>query len=120
MLKTKLVEPLVLGNPGLQGLYTVDMDACDKEIVFVLLQKQPDRADQTTGYWSGSLNKADCAYDTTHYKGLTVVWAVLWLQPYLEGSLLTVWTDLDAIKWILDLTYFTGRLVRWQLSLSEI
>lgn len=40
-LKVKLIDYSVLAVKRLQGNYTVDRLACDKQIGFVLLQKQP-------------------------------------------------------------------------------
>lgn len=88
----------MLALPRLQGYYTVDTDAFDKQIGFVLLKKQPDRNDITVGNGSGSLDDAKPAYYTTHLECLAVVWAVIMLTPYLEGSQFTVQTDHDALE----------------------
>lgn len=64
-------------------------------------------------------NDAERIYDK-HYEWLAVVWAVLLLQPYREGSQIIVRTDHDALKLILNLMDSTGKLERWQLRLSEL
>lgn len=41
------------------------------------------------------------------------------LRPYVEGSRLTVRTDHQALRWILDLNESTGFLAHWRLRLME-
>lgn len=61
---------------------------------------------------------ADQEYDTTHRECLPVVFDVLMLSPYPKRSWFTIPTDHDAIRWILNITDVTGRLVRWLLRLQ--
>lgn len=85
----------------------------------MLLQEQIDKTEKPVGYWPTSLTKAEKAYDTTQRDCLAIVWSILLLRPYLEGCRLTIRTDHDSLRWILNLTGATGRLARWQLCLSE-
>lgn len=51
--KEKLISPLVLSLPGYNGQYTLDVDACNKQIGCVLLQEQKDQKEsRPTRYWS--------------------------------------------------------------------
>ena len=118
-LKKRLIEPPILTLPRRDGRYTVDTDACDKQVGCVLLQEQPEVPARPIGYWSRSLNQAERAYDTTHRECLAVVWAVLLLRPYLEGTRYTIRTDHDALRWILNMADATGKLARWRLRLAE-
>lgn len=76
----------------------MDMDACDKRIGCVLLQKQNDEADKPMGYYSDSLNRTECAYDMSDCRCLLVVGAVLPHVPYLEECWISVRTDHDVLK----------------------
>lgn len=58
-------------------------------------------------------------YETTYEECLAVVWSVLMLRPYPEGSHFEIWTDHQAWRTILDLKESTGRLARWRLRLLE-
>lgn len=110
----------MLALPPSTGAYSVDTDALDKLIGFVLFQKQPTGTDRTKPYWSCSINEAMRTKERTHGEHLAGVWALLPLQPYLEGSPFGVRTDHDRRKWVLNLKDSIGQLAHWQLRLSEI
>lgn len=60
--------------------------------------------------------------DMTHpnaRKWLAIVWAVVHLQPYLEGHRRTIRTEHDALKWKLNLADSMGRFAQWRLRFSE-
>lgn len=95
---------LVLAPLPLKSIYTVGTDACDKPVGFVLLQKQTEGTNRLLRYWSRSINDAKGVYDTTNSEGRRLLWAVLLLQFYLEGSWFTDCTDHSALKWILNTT----------------
>ena len=50
---------------------------------------------------------------------LAVVWEAQILRPYLERSHFELYTDLIALKWMMNLTDASGRLARWRLRLLE-
>lgn len=58
------------------------------------------RTKKTVRYWSSLLNKVEPGYDTTQRKYLAVVWAVLLLRLYLQGSRFIPQTDHDVLRWI--------------------
>ena len=86
----------------------------------MLLQQQEDsKTWLPLGFWSRTLSSAEKNYDTTNKECLAVVWAVLSLRPYLEGTRFLIRTDHDALKWLLNLTTPSGRLLRWKLRIQE-
>lgn len=118
-LKDQLTSPPVLALPRLGHAYTVETDACETQVGCVLLQDQPgEKYPKPIGYWSRSLAPAEKNYDTTQKECLAVVWAVLILRPYLEGSRFTIRTDHQALKWLMNLSDASGRLQRWRLRLQ--
>lgn len=119
MLQDKVMSPSVLALPYGGGQFTLDTDACNVQIGCVLLQDQPDQTKRPVDYWSRSLTSAKRAYDTTHKECLAIVWAVLLICPYLEGTKFTIRTDHDSLRSILNIIDATGRLARWELRLSE-
>lgn len=83
----------------------------------VQLQNEPDRTERAIGYCSRSLNDTERAYDTKHRQCHAVLQAVLLLRPHLEACWFSVRLHFDALKWMLNLTDFTGRLPRWWLHI---
>lgn len=59
-------------------------------------------------------------YGTTQKDFLTVLWPMLMLCPYVEGSRFMVRTDHQFLKCILALQSSTGWLARWRLHLMEL
>ena len=84
-LKRLLMNPPILGLPRLGYKYTLDTDACDKQVGCTLLQDQPNGDRLPIGYWSRALTPAEKNYSTTERECLAVVLAILTLRPYLKG-----------------------------------
>lgn len=53
-LEAEFEESPVLALPRYQGIYTVEKDACDRQIECVQLQNQPDGTDRPSRYWCSS------------------------------------------------------------------
>lgn len=50
-LKKKLARPPVLAPPRREQRFIIYIDACGKEVVFVLLQELEDQTLRPVGYW---------------------------------------------------------------------
>lgn len=103
---------LVQALPRSKGTYTVDKDACNKQIGSVLLQKQPGGTDKPIGYYSRSIDDADRACNYTYQECHSMVWLLLLLRTYLEGCYFHVSTDHGVLKWILTLMDGTVKVAR--------
>ena len=108
---------LALPKPGLP--YSVDTDASNSQVGAALFQTQPDGERQPVGYWSRTLNSAELNYSTTEKECLAVVWALGTLRPYLQGESFIVHSDQASLRWLLEVSEPSGRLMRWRLRLSE-
>lgn len=97
------MSPPVLALPNSKFKYTIDNDACLKQVGCVLLQAQPYGRHIAVGYYSRSLMKAECSYDTTEKASLAVVFSVTILEPYLNGAYFTIRTDHDALRGTLNI-----------------
>ena len=124
-LKDKLVNPPILtlpkaNFPKANRPLILDTDACDHQLGCVLLQQQEySKTWLPLGFWSRNLSSDEKNYHTTNKECLAVVWAVLSLRPYLEGTRFLIRTNHDALKWLLNLTIPSGRLLCWKLRIQE-
>jgi RNase H-like domain found in reverse transcriptase/Reverse transcriptase (RNA-dependent DNA polymerase)/Retroviral aspartyl protease len=118
-LRDALIQPPILTLPKEGSSHTLDVDACDYQICACLLQKQEDGKLLPCGYYPRTLNGAERNYSTPEKECLAVVWAILLLRPYLEGTSFTVRSDQVALKWLLSFKDPSGRLARWRLRLAE-
>ena len=121
-LKAKLASPPILALPQPNREYMIDCDASSYAIGVVLLQQQDDKKPNdwaTVGYFSKTLTKEQRNYSPTERECFAVIWAVITLRPYLEGSHFKVRTDHSALRWLMTLNDPAGRLMRWRLRLME-
>lgn len=109
----KLTSPPILALPRSQDPFMVDTNAFDRQIGSLLLQMQHGGQNKPIVCWLRSLTYDEHKYDTAHRECLAVIWAVLLIRPYLEGSQLTIRTDHDPLNWIFNLVDATSKLARW-------
>lgn len=112
------MEPPELALPSSPVLYTVYVDAKDKQIGCVLLQKHLNATERSVRYWFRLLSDAEWAHNSTSvmYGSITGRFAVLAL---FWGCRLTFCTDHDGLKWVWYVEDLTGKLVGCRLRLSK-
>lgn len=74
----------VLPFPRNKRKYTLDTDACDKQIGCVLLEEQQDGNIRLVRYWSRRLADKEREVGTAYKECLAVVWSVTLLRAHLE------------------------------------
>lgn len=116
-LKNLLVNPPVLVLSRATGHYTVEIDACKKQIGCILLQEQPDGPAGPVRYCSRTLKNKENGPATTHRQCLNVALALMLLCLYREGNRFNVRTDHKALKWLYKMFDAYGILARWRLRL---
>ncbi|GFU07447.1 hypothetical protein TNCV_3210521 [Trichonephila clavipes] len=78
----------------------------------VLLQGESPTDEQPVEYASRLLSSAEKNYSTTEREALAIVWALNKFRGYIEGAEITVASDHQPLKWLMNLTSPTGRLAR--------
>ncbi|CDF38075.1 unnamed protein product [Chondrus crispus] len=118
-LKDAILAPPVLALPKKDLPYSVDTDASDYQIGAALFQTHPDAQRKPIGFFSKTLAAAERNYSVSEKECLAVIWAVQTLRPYLYGEHFVVHTDHASLRWLMNVTDPSGRLIRWRLRLPE-
>ena len=121
-IKGRRANPPILRLPKADLLFSIDTDASEYQLGCAFVHTYDDTARHAVGHWSRTLNSAARNYSASEKECLAIVWAMKALIPYLKSKLLTVFSDHQALKWLLSLneTEAQGRLDRWRLRMSEI
>lgn len=96
-------------------LYT---DASNYAIGAMLCQKTDDKGCRAIEYASRLLLPAERNYSTTEREALAIVWAMERFRGYIECNHVTVMTDHQALKWLMNIKSPQGRLARWALKIQ--
>ena len=118
MLKQALIEAPILQSPNWDLPFEIMCDASDYAVGAVLgqrLEKKPT----AICYASKTLIEAQIHYTTTEKEFLAVVYALEKFWSYILGSKIIIYTDHEALKYLLSKKEAKPRLVRWLLLLQE-
>ena len=118
-LKEAILAAPVLALPKKDLPYSVDTDASEYEIGAALFQTYPDAQRKPIRVFSRTLAAAERNYSVSEKECLAVIWAVQTLRPYLYGEHFIVHTDHASLRWLMNVTDPSGRVIRWRLRLSE-
>ncbi|GFW54671.1 transposon Tf2-9 polyprotein [Trichonephila clavipes] len=117
-LKNSLTTPPVLKQADGTKPYIIRTDASNYALGAVLLQREGSD-EHPIEYASRLLTPAERNYSTTEREALAVVWALKKFRGYIEGTEITVASDHQPLKWLLNLKSPTGRLARWALEIQS-
>ena len=116
--KTMLVSPPIMRSPNWDLPFEIMCDASDYVIGAVLGQREDKKA-FVIYYVSKTLNSAQANYTTTEKEFLAIVFALEKFRSYIVGSLVTIFTDHAALKYLLSKQDTKPRLTRWILLCQE-
>ena len=116
-LKKALTEAPILSYPDFTQPFLLSTDASDDALGMVLGQKQNGR-EVVVAYGGRKLNPAARNYSVTEREALAVVAGIKHFQHYLYGSKFTVFTDHNAVCWLMNIREPTGRLLQTQFLLA--
>ncbi|GFV71435.1 retrovirus-related Pol polyprotein from transposon 17.6 [Trichonephila clavipes] len=117
-LKNSLTTPPVLKQADGTKPYIIRTDASNYALGAVLLQGEGSD-EHPIEYASRLLTPAERNYSTTEREALAVVWALKKFRGYIEGTEITVASDHQPLKWLLNLKSPTGRLAKWALEIQS-
>ena len=117
-LKTMLVSPPIMQSPNWDLPFEIMCDASDYAIGAVLGQKEDKKA-FVIYYASKTLDFAQSNYTTTEKEFLVLVFALEKFRSYIIGSLVTIFTDHAALKYLLSKQDTKSNLTRWILLYQE-
>ncbi|RVW58829.1 Retrovirus-related Pol polyprotein from transposon 17.6 [Vitis vinifera] len=118
-LKQFLTTAPVVRAPNWKLPFEVMCDASDLAMGAVLGQRE-DGKPYVIYYASKTLNEAQKNYTTTKKELLVVVFALDKFRAYLVGSVIVVFTDHSALKYLLTKQDAKARLIRWMLHVIPL
>ncbi|GFV96787.1 transposon Tf2-8 polyprotein [Trichonephila clavipes] len=118
-LKNSLTTPPVLKQADGTKPYIIRTDASNYALGAVLLQGEGSDEHPIEYASRLLLTPAERNYSTTEREALAVVWALKKFCGYIEGMEITVASDHQPLKWLLNLKSPTGRLARWALEIQS-
>lgn len=120
LLKAALKSEEVLSLPDPTRTYRLYTDASGIALGAILIQfdAKSDR-EFVISYGSRKLTPAESNYGITELECLAVLWAIKSFRNYLHGQTFDVFTDHQALKWLLTTKELTGRLARWSMYLQD-
>ena len=111
-----------------KGLYHIDYklpvfvctDACKEGIGGYLYQKVPGSDEErVVSYFSRSTSKAEKEWDTRELELLAAIATLEHFQFYVDGQKVTLQTDHNNLRWIMNIKNPQGKLARWITRLSS-
>ena len=100
-------------------IFHVHIDASNFTIGAILAQPGEKNMDFPISYASRQLNKAEQNYTTTKLEGLGMVYAVKKFRHYLLANKFVIFTDHQALLYLVNKPCSTGRIVQWFILLLE-
>lgn len=117
-LKQALVTAPILAFPDFTRPFDLYVDASLDGIGMTLGQTQNGK-EVAIAYAGRDLTPAERNYSATEREALAVVAGIKKFQSYLYGRHFNVYTDHNALKWLMSVKDPTGRLARWSLLLQQ-
>jgi len=118
-LKQLLLDAPTLAYPVPDAQFILDTDASGTQIGAVLSQVI-DGEERPICYASHTLESTRRTYCTTYRELYAVIFYLRKFKHYLYGQTITVRTDHNALKWLLNFRDSEGMLGRWLTTLAEV
>ena len=122
-LKMVMTTTPVLAYPNFEEPFHLFTDASEYGVGNVLQQKDQDGEFRVISYGGQKLQPAQIHYSTPEKECYAIVRAFKEYRTYFLGNFVTVYTDQQALSFILNssrtMNGLTGRLFKWTIQLQE-
>ncbi|MBW0536905.1 hypothetical protein O181_076620 [Austropuccinia psidii MF-1] len=122
-IKHELINAPVLILPDFELPFKLYRDAaCSHGLGAALNQRQMVDNEPREGvicYISRQMKDSEARYGATKTECLCLVWALKKLHYYLEGAVFEVYTDLTALKSLLNMKTTNRHILRWQIAIQK-
>lgn len=112
-LKESLCTTIVLVYPNHEKPFIVSTDASSKAVGAVLSQLEYEGHEHTIHYASRSFNKPEKHYSAFEGEALGIVFTLQTLRQYPLYQRLNLYTDPQALKYVINLRDTHERIARW-------
>ena len=110
----------MLAFPNFEQDFILETDASGDGLGAVLAQKHQDGGIRPVAFASRTLQPHEKNYGATELEALGVVWAAKHFRPYLYGHHCDLYTDHEALKYLLNTPQPSGKLARWGMAIQEL
>lgn len=117
-LKSAIAQKVVLAHPFPNHPFTLECDASNYGISFILSQADEKKKLRPIAFGSRSLTGAEQNYSATERECLAVVEGVRKYHVYLYGTKFKVITDHKALQWLFKHKDPSSKLMRWAIRLQ--
>jgi transposase InsO family protein len=118
-LKSCLISAPILAHPDFQKDFILYTDASMRAVGAVLAQKDEQGRERVIQYLSRKMSDAETRYTTSEQECLAIIFALRKLRHYLLGRKFTLYTDHEALKYLLATPNLKGKLARWYIEINE-
>lgn len=118
-LKNSLSSPPVLVYPSYDKPFIVSTDASNKAVGAVLSQLDDNGREHPIHYANRNLNEAEKNYSAFEREALGIVFALKKFRHYLLSQKFKLYTDHQALKYVINLRDPHGRIARWMSLFAE-
>lgn len=116
-IKEKIIESTYNILPNFHERFYINADASNFAIGAVISQRRDNKL-RPVMFISRKLNSAEINYTVTEKECLAIIWAIKKFKIYLDKEFL-IYTDHQALKWLLAIKEASGRIMRWILFMQE-
>lgn len=115
--KQCLTTPPILQFPDFNKIFYITCDASKTAISAILCQKDSKEL-LPICYASRTLLDAETRYSGPETEVLAIVWGVRHYKTYINNQFFEVFSDCQALQWLLQLKSPNSRLTRWKFELA--